>query len=113
MIGRYRGAVNLAGNRLIKMVLNRHEYATGHHRPVARHLVPLHRDFARLIVRRTWRGPSPMTCSVNDSARSMRASVFPVDLRPSSVRIKNKSLTHGPSMEGQAVRRAAGSAHAV
>ena len=56
---------------------------------------------------------SPMTCSVNDSARSIRNSVFPVVLRPFSVRIKNKSLTHGPWVGGHGARRAAGSVHAL
>ncbi len=49
---------------------------------------------------RVWRCSSiarPMTCSVKVPARRMRhPSVIPVVLRPSSVRIKNKTLTHGP-----------------
>ena len=56
---------------------------------------------------------SPMTRSVNDSARSMRDSVFPVVLRPSSVRIKNKSVTHRPWVGGHEAQLAAGSAHVV
>jgi len=49
---------------------------------------------------------TPMTCSVNDSAGSMRGPVFPVVLRASSVRIKNHSLPHGPWMGGHEARRA-------
>jgi hypothetical protein len=59
------------------------------------------RGLARAAVRweSLWTAHSianPMTGSVNNSARSMRDSVFPVVLRPSSVRIKNKSLPHRP-----------------
>ena len=46
-------------------------------------------------VRRCTSIASPMTWSVDDSAGSMRhPSVIPVVLRASSVRIKNKLLTH-------------------
>jgi hypothetical protein len=55
----------------------------------------------------------PITGSVKDWARSMRTSVFPVVLRPSSVRIKNESLTHRPCKGGHTAPLATGSRHTM